>query len=682
MRLICSMADEILINENKKAKEFQTMVEKEKVRISNNFSKIEKQSQELLATIRDQGLSYTDMMDTLRSVQQQYDSLDIQYFSEKMNEFNYLLKNPFFARIDLKQHGKDNIEDFYISKFGFFEEGKPILIDWRTKLASIYYKNRFPRKNISYEVDGEVFTFDMSLKRTFEFDEGKITKYFNNDIGVSETEIVVDKIKNRTGGVLEDIIETIQESQIDIIESDPRSVCIVQGCVGSGKSTVAIHKLSHIFFNFPELIKPQNSILISKSRVLVDYLSTLFPRLGIFDLKYKTVRDMMFKLLTENTPKIKFNLDLNPDITEIHLEFYEILNENITRIKEKAFIEISEIVNSKMDSEDAFYKFNPNYSIKKQIEEIVIDLDEAIKFLKEDIKELRGNDLEREKKKLSLIRIQNLRKEIKSVEINILNKSFKELIKKYLIPNVLGYKDALIFLYIYIELFGIKEEEMFDYAVIDEAQDLSILEMAIISKFVLNKRFCIIGDLNQNIHNNPLSSWEEIFPIFKGVKINTFQLDTNYRSTRNIIEFANKILVPFTNTYLPKSIEKFGPEVVEMKLSPEDSLIKFSELITKDYGDLTKSVGVIFYNFKDQETYIQRLKEICADPEKLSILSEQNKTIYSPRAIYATDFNNCKGLEFNKVYLFGFDSSKKDFELAKKYFVGCTRAMNELVIFS
>ncbi len=676
------MNDEILIYENKKAIECQSKVGKEKERLSKNFSKIEKDSQELLATIRDQGLSYTDMMDTLRSVQQQYDSLDIKYFSEKMNEFNYLMKNPFFARIDLKQHGKEVIEDFYISKFGFFEEGKPILIDWRTKLASIYYKNRFPMKNISYEIDGEVFTFDMSLKRTFEFDEGKVIKYFNNDIGVSETEIVVDKIKNRTGGVLEDIIETIQESQIDIIEADPRSVCIVQGCVGSGKSTVAIHKLSHIFFNFPEIIKPENSILISKSRVLVDYLSSLFPRLGIFDLKYKTVRDLMFKLLTENTPKVKFNLDLNKDISELHLDFFQTLNQNILVIKENAFNEISELVNSKMSSDTSYYKFNHNFSIKKQIDEIILDLDDAVKYLKDDIKELKGNDFEIEKKRLALLRIQNLRKEIKSIENNLLTRAFKELLKRYSIPNVLGYKDALIFLFIFTELYGIKEDDMYDYSVIDEAQDLSVLELAIISKFVFNNRFCIIGDLNQNIHNNPLSSWEEIYPIFKGNKINTFQLDTNYRSTRNIIDFANKILLPFTQTYLPKSIEKFGPEVIEIKIESDKRLERFAEMIAEDYQNLTKSVGVIFYNFEHASDFILKIREICTDTEKFSILSEQDKTIYAPRVIYATDFNHCKGLEFSKVYLFGFEKQDRNFEEAKKYFVATTRAMNELVIFN
>ena len=678
------MNDEILINENNQARSFQEKIDSEKERLQKKFSGIEKDTQELLVNIRDQGLSYTDMMDVLRSVQDTYESMDIKYFAEKMTEYQYLKSTPFFARIDLVSNDKSELEKFYLAKFGFFEDGKPILIDWRTKLASLYYKNRFPKAGVSYKVGDQTFTFDMKLKRTFEFDGGKVTKYFNNDIGLSENEVIIDKIKDRSGGVLEDIVETIQESQIEIIDADPRQVCIVQGCVGSGKSTVAIHKLSHIFFNYSELIKPEKSILISKSRVLVDYLSTLFPRLGIFDLKYKTVRDLMFKLLTQDAPKFKFNLDLNQDISDIHLDFYESLDKNIQEIKRSTFEEISKLVNSGMNSETSYYKFNQNLSIKKQISEITTDLDDAVSFLKDDVRELKGNSFEIEKKKLTITRIQNIKKEIKSVESSMLNKSFKKIMKRYSISGTLGYRESLIFLYTYVELYGIKEEEMFEYCVIDEAQDLCVLELALISKFVTNNRFCIIGDLNQNIHNNPLSTWEEIFPIFKGSKISTFQLDTNYRSTRNIIEFSNKILSSFTKLYLPKSIEKFGPEVELIDSeSSEDRLKTFSELIKKDFDDLKKSVGVIFYNFEEYERYISLLQKMSDNPEKLIVLSEDKKAVYSPRVVYATDFSHCKGLEFNKVYLFGFNSHKlNDFEEAKKFFVGSTRAMNELIIFN
>jgi DNA helicase-2/ATP-dependent DNA helicase PcrA len=222
-----------------------------------------------------------DMLDTMESLQRELDAFDTTQVFKTLNELDYLKNNPFFARIDLKDKdsGDLNFKPYYISKFGFFDDNLPALIDWRAKLASVYYKYRYPQSNVSYEVDGDIYTYDMNLKRTFEIDGGQVIKYFNNDIQLTENELIIEKIKNRTGGVLEDIVETIQESQMKIIENDPREVCIVQGCVGSGKSTVAIHKLSYIFFNYPQIVSPDRSILISKNRVLVDYLSSLFPKL-------------------------------------------------------------------------------------------------------------------------------------------------------------------------------------------------------------------------------------------------------------------------------------------------------------------------------------------------------------------------------------------------------------------
>ncbi|MBU1970479.1 hypothetical protein KJ605_01750, partial [Patescibacteria group bacterium] len=209
---------------------------------------------------------------------------------KQLEEVDYLLSEPYFARIDLSDSVQQTTKKVYIGRFGFVPGAtvEPLITDWRAKIASVYYRYRYPQKNVSYETPNGIVTRDLTLKRTFEFNEGQLIKYYNNDIQLDEREIISAKIAKRTGGVLEDIIATIQESQMAIITYDPRGVCIVQGCVGSGKSTVAIHKLSHIFFNYPDLIRPQNSFLVAKSQILVGYLCTLFPKLGIFDLNYGT----------------------------------------------------------------------------------------------------------------------------------------------------------------------------------------------------------------------------------------------------------------------------------------------------------------------------------------------------------------------------------------------------------
>ena len=677
------MNPEILKLENKKSQEVVSKIVAKKNKLDTDLNAIQSESIERLKFIREQGMSYQDMMDTMRSLQQELDVFDAATIFATINELDYLKSNPFFARIDLKEKDSNEFKPYYIAKFGFFDENEPLLIDWRAKLASIYYKYRYPQENVSYSVEDETFSYDMNLKRTFEIDEGQVLKYFNNDIQLNENEIIIEKIKNRTGGVLEDIVETIQESQIKIIESDPREVCIVQGCVGSGKSTVAIHKLSYIFFNYPQIVRADRSILVSKNRVLVDYLSSLFPKLGIFDLKYASTRDLIFRHLTLEKINLKFNLGIDTDISNFDSEFLNQFQSKIYSAKEACFNSVNEILNKEKYVSLVNFKFNPKESLFDNFNELINDITEGIANIKDEVKERQGDTFFKEKSKELISRMSALKSELVSKRNSILKDHFDVITAEYGLTEFLGYKQALLYLIIYHDFYGFKKNQMYEYCVIDEAQDMSLIELLYLQKMVVKNRFCIIGDLNQNLHNNPLSSWEDIYQLFDGTKITTFLLETNYRSTKNIVDFANGIISRFTNLYLPKSIEKVGNDVEIVKLDSEDTYKKFKEMISQDYKDLSKSIGVIFNNSSDKEKILEILKEEITDTEKLIVLDTYKKGFYSPRGVFAVDFENCKGLEFNKVYLFGFDLEKiENYEQAKKAFVGVTRAMNELTIFS
>jgi len=672
------MDENTLIQENKKASEVTKLVTIKVDALNNTVSNLQNETIKELTLIRENALSYMDMVDTMESLQRQIDALDIRKIVEDLNQLDYLKQNPFFARIDLKDKIDGSVTPYYIAKFGFIHDSLPIVIDWRAKLATLYYKYRYPQENVSYEVDSQKYVFDMKLKRTFEIDNGQVVKYFNNDIQLSESDIIIEKIKDRTGGVLEDIVETIQQDQMEIIESDPREVCVVQGCVGSGKSTVAIHKLSYIFFNFPNIVQPDKSILVSKNRVLVDYLSSLFPKLGIFDLKYMTTRDLIFRHLTLEGIKNKFNLGVNTDISEFNQNFFNNFSDKINKSKDECFKEINEILQKEKYADLVSFKFNYQRPIIENLNELVKDISETISDIREEIKE-DPNSIFVLKLKDTISRLNSLKTEVNSKKTQIINLHFSTIVKEYSLDGFLGYKEALLYLVIFHEYYGFNKNPVYEYCVIDEAQDMSIMELFFLKKIVVNNRFCIIGDLNQNIHNNPLSDWSDFNVLFDQTKVTTFKLETNYRSTKNIVDFANRILKPFTSAYLPKPIEKVGKEVTSFSLNGSSDLL--INKILEDYKDLNKSVGIVINNHPLKDEIISKLKENINDPEKLIILEEIKKSFYTPRGIYVLDFDNCKGLEFNKVYLLGFDPENiKDFETAKKAFVGVTRAMNELII--
>lgn len=633
--------------------------------------------------------SSSDFAMFVQQLHEKNETFNVKDKIKRQEEMEYLMREPYFARIDLSDpaNSEESTKKLYIGKFGYTED-RPVITDWRAKVASIYYRYRYPQKHVVYRApDGEIVQ-DLDLKRTFEIDEGELIKFFNNDIQLDESEIIADKIEERTGGVLEDIVETIQEGQLDIIESDPRKICIVQGCVGSGKSTVAIHKLSHIFFNYPEIIQPERAILVAKSGILVSYLATLFPKLGIFDINYKTLRELVYNLLFREELKLSYELNYDEDLHTFDLSSIDALRDRVRAVHEDVEERIQDIFEKDEFASLASYAHDSRLSIVENINDMIAELNEELEYQKDRLKDNPSSI----KSWIFKENIQNLRKltnRLQTVKKDLKEKELKKLCAELDInlSSTLNYKEVLIYLYIYSELFGFPNSMKYQYCVVDEGQDFSELEYLVLGKLVLNGRFCILGDLNQSYVKEGLTDWNSIKEVIEEANAaEEFQLDTNYRSTKQIIDFANEILSPYTKNYLPKSINRQGPEIVRINTSSiEESLEIFKNHLDIDLDNLDKSIGVVVFD----DAMFDHIESIAAglrvskdlDPSKIIKLEEHTRISYIPKGVYLSKFETCKGLEFAKVYLLGLNLNKvSNFLEAKKAFVAVTRAMNELVV--
>ena len=643
----------------------------------------------------------------------------------RLEELDYLIKEPFFARIDLSEGSvvsgdvqsneipsknsraglegdstalppintivdtKENRRSFYIGKFGYTDKDGPKIIDWRARVASIFYRYRYPQKNVRYTSPSGEIVKNLDLKRTFEIDNGELLKYFDNDIQLDESNIISAKIQKRTGGVLEDIVETIQESQLDIIESDPRKVCIVQGCVGSGKSTVAIHKLSHIFFHFQELIKPNRAILVAKNDVLVGYLSTLFPKLGIFDINYKTLNELVVNIAFREELKISYNLD-NKSRVAFSTQDIEALVNSIDNVHAQINNKLATLFSDPVFSSLGSYSFVYTQSAHQNIQEIIDDLKEELIYQREKVKAnpksvkvwIFKENIQNLKKLIS--KLHKIKSQLKDVYLSGLLKSWDIDVKK-----TLSYENTLLYMYIYSRIVGYQNSKMYQYCVVDEGQDLSLLEYLFLNEIVLHGRFCILGDLNQSYLHEGLTDWKSIRSIVDcNSEAQVFELDTNYRSTRQIIDFANSILGRYTNSYLPKSINRVGEEPKVVKISNKDEALRMLRAhLNEDLQNLDKSIGIISFTddyFKEMHTLLPELKrKYSLNDSQIIMLDEKKRISYVPKGVYLTHFWDCKGLEFSKVYILGLDlNSISNFTDAKKAFVAITRAMNEVIIYS
>ncbi len=647
------------------------------------INKISGQSLQALKEFRESPeTSSGDILQFFHELQQKEDSFSFTDKFKQVEEFGYLLKEPFFARIDLAEGGES--KSFYIGKFGYTEE-KPVITDWRTKVASVYYRYRYPQKNVFYDAPGGREERDLTLKRTFEIDEGTLVKYYNNDIQLDESQIIAEKIEQRTGGVLEDIVTTIQESQLDIIEADPRQVCVVQGCVGSGKSTVAIHKLSHIFFNFPKVIHPERSILVAKSQILVGYLSTLFPKLGIFDIAYKTSRELVYGLVFKEKLGLNVDFERDQDTGTFGINDIEDLESRIAKVHAEFEEKLNKLFSDPEFSTFKGYKYSKNSTVKENLDEVIADLEEELSLQQGYLKEY-PNSFRAEIFKTNIKILKKLVNKVKKIRTELKERAFSEMVKGAGIDkNVrLGYKQTLIYALIYARLMGLCKTLKYEYCVVDEGQDFSALEYSVLNELVLRGRFCILGDLNQSVESNGIADWTQINKVVRDAKnAQVFELETNYRSTKPIIELANKILSPYTKTYLPKSINRMGeePKVVEAR-GEDDLLVKFEEELEGDIANLNKSIGVICYGYRDLGRVKDIVEKLGTPKEDVILLDEKKKIPYTPRGVYIMNFEDCKGLEFAKVYVLGLDlDGIEGFEEARRAFVAVTRAMNELSVY-
>ncbi|OGC51718.1 hypothetical protein A2W32_02705 [candidate division WWE3 bacterium RBG_16_37_10] len=657
-----------------------------KEKLDQNMLAMGKENLEMLKDLRaDPETNGADFFFFLESLHEKNLAFNFKDKYKKVEELDSLMKEPYFARIDLKESTNFPLEIYYIGKFGYTEE-KPIVTDWRAKVASVYYRYRFPQKNINYDTPEGKVVRDLQLKRTFEIDNGLLIKYYNNDIQLDEKEIITEKISKRTGGVLEDIVETIQESQLDIIEADPRQICIVQGCVGSGKSTVAIHKLSHIFFNFSNVIHPERALLIAKNQILVGYLSTLFPKLGIFDINYKTLRELIYTIVIREDLKLNIDFDTKTEVSVFDLKKIRNLELRLDEVHKDYENQLIKIISDDEYSNYVSYKYNRKIPIYENYSEVIDDLEEEVQMELDYIKENPSSAREWLYKE-NIKTIKKLTSKLKKVRMNIKEMTLIELSKEMKLPinEKMGYLETLIYLFIYSDLVGISKMSKYEYCVVDEGQDFGLLEYHILGKLVLNGRLCILGDLNQSYNEEGLVNWSEIAEVIKDAKnAQTFTLDTNYRSTKPIIDLANKILSPYTNNYLPKSINRKGEEPKFFKSNTsEEQFIAFKGFIEHDLKNLDKSIGVICFEPKTFET-IQKIINIKRNNSgRIITLNSKEKITYIPKGLYLTMFDDCKGLEFSKVYVLDLNLDKiNTFKDAKKAFIAVTRAMNELIILS
>lgn len=208
---------------------------------------------------------------------------------------------------DRKLVPQKDTEVFYLGKGGVMKDPTHILVvDWRAPIANVYYENGLGE--CSYLAPaGRKYTIDLKRKRTYEIEKERLIDYYDSEV-VANDELLTKYLAKNKEAVLGEIIATIQKEQNDIIRKSPYRSMIVQGVAGSGKTTVAMHRISYILYNYTKDFKPEDFYIIGSNRILLNYITGVLPELDVHGVKQMTMEQLFARLLYEDWDEKKFEI--------------------------------------------------------------------------------------------------------------------------------------------------------------------------------------------------------------------------------------------------------------------------------------------------------------------------------------------------------------------------------------
>ena len=337
----------------------EEIFKQEKEKLKDIVKKINKEENNL-----EQYLSSADMNYDLENIAQaQFVSSQLR----KLENIKSIKDKPYFARMDFKEDGK-SVEKLYIGKISLLDNktAYPIIVDWRAPISNLYYEGRVGKAE--YECLGEKIKGEIFLKRQYIIENQELKKYVNINV-TGNDELLQNALEEKADDRLKNIVATIQDEQNKIIRADINQPLIVQGVAGSGKTTIALHRIAYLIYNYEKEFKPEEFMIIAPTKFFLNYISNILPDLGVNDVKQTTFEDFAYDVIgkklkiSDNNEKLV--IIVNKDFNEINNVETDIM---IQEAKLKSSIEFKKMV-------DDYLKIVEDLYIPKQDLEINIIYD-------------------------------------------------------------------------------------------------------------------------------------------------------------------------------------------------------------------------------------------------------------------------------------------------------------------
>ena len=670
-----------------------------------------------------------EMSDQIEEMLQHYHDNDVEVYTQMSNTVTMrdhmqsalkrnqrATKKPYFGRIDFLDETLQKEETLYIGRGGIAKDTThQVVVDWRAPVANAYYENGLGE--CSYHApDGRELPIRLDLKRTYEIDNGRLLDYFDTEV-IANDELLTKYLAKNKQAVLGEIIATIQKEQNDIIRKTPYHNIIVQGVAGSGKTTVAMHRISFILYNYAERFRPEDFYIVGSNRILLEYITGVLPDLDVYGIRQMTMEQLFVRLLYEDWDEQSCSILENTAAAQGSMDrgtfgWFQALTEFGARIEAERICMDSVVLDRRQFVEglkggvagvfderegepqpSGLVELLSGKAIRDYVEQTNASVQTKINMLNERLiikikDEFLKNGLRYSEKERKAI----LKEYRGYFGKKIFDISIFELYQRFLLEQKeKGYEvsvpeqaydvyDLAALAYLYKRM---KETEVISEAhhvVIDEAQDYGMMAYAVLKYCMKDCTYTVMGDVSQNIHFGfGLADWEELRKLLCSQDGDSFGiLKKSYRNTVEISEFATKIL--HHGSFEPYPVEpiiRHGKEVEIMQFPTKRELYEETARRCRAW----------------QKQGLNTIAIVCRTPEKAELVARQlgrlipvcesnpDKAVFSD-GIMVLPVVYTKGLEFDAVLIF--DPDKEEYPVddghAKLLYVAATRALHELCV--
>ena len=599
---------------------------------------------------------------------------------KQLSRWKKMLDSPFFGSVDFIYDGEEEAESFYIG-IGNFAKSRgqiPLIYDWRAPVSALFYD--YDKGEASYEAPAGVLSGEITCKYQYKIRGGRMIYEFESDMKIDD-EILKQELGANGDIKLKNIVRTIQKEQNAIIRNTKDRILVIQGAAGSGKTSIALHRIAYLLYHDRRHLKSSNILILSPNSVFADYISHILPELG-----EENIQEMSFDLFAYRELQTVAS-DCEDRYHQIEKQISSYDEEEAERYhfkQSRAFVQavegfLVELEDRLVDFRDISYK-----RMEKKGEEILkmfyykfqdiplLSRMAAVRdYFIDEYETLNGRDLQEEEREIVCEKFDQM---YVTTDLYEIYNWFLEENDLPLLPDCpvekrrLDYEDVYPILYLKYRLCSSAAHKNIRHLVIDEMQDYSYLQYVILER-MFSCNMTILGDWAQTVEvsrDNPLTFLPEIF----GKKIRRIQMNKSYRNTTEIADYAKKIIGIEGIEYL----ERHGRAVEEMVCaSCEEALEEIRQ--QKNLGPEGYETAAVLTMTEREAKYAYRWLKDQGEPVHYI---DRDSTSFQ-KGITVTTYYLAKGLEFDQVFILG---GKKKSPLFDQFrYICATRALHELYVY-